>query len=232
VLSQINLSVRAGETIAFVGANGCGKSTLLGLLPRFYDPTHGSVLLDGVNLRKVQLRSLRKQIGLVTQDTFLFEGTIHENVAFGNRRATPEQVEEAARRAHAHDFIVARVDQWKNQGYQSRIGKDGVGLSGGQKQRVALARAMLRDPSILILDEATNQGDPESVVAIHRALIEYKAGRNVFVITHQVNTLEIADRIVMMEAGRIVAVGTHAELMANCPAYVRLHEAHQQRMCA
>lgn len=232
ILSNVNLSVRAGETIAFVGANGCGKTTLVNLLPRFYDPTHGSVLIDGMDVRKIQLRSLRRQIGLVTQDTFLFEGTIHENIAFGNRHATAAQVEEAARRAHAHEFIVNRLDEHKNQGYQSCVGKGGVGLSGGQKQRVALARALLRDPSILILDEATNQGDSESVVAIHRALIDYKAGRNVFVITHQLNTLEIADRIVMLEAGRIIAVGTHAELMASCPAYQRLHEAHGQRMCA
>jgi ATP-binding cassette, subfamily B, bacterial MsbA len=229
ILSNVNLLVRAGETIAFVGANGCGKSTLMGLLPRFYDPTHGSVLIDGVDLREANLRSLRRQVGLVTQKTFLFEGTIFENVAFGLKHATPEQVEEAARRAHAHDFIVAIQG---GMGYQTKIGKGGVGLSGGQEQRLALARAILRDPSILILDEATNQADPESVVAIHRALIEYKTGRNVFVITHQLNTLEIADRIVMLEAGRVIAVGTHAELMASCPSYQRLHEAHGQRMCA
>jgi ATP-binding cassette subfamily B protein/subfamily B ATP-binding cassette protein MsbA len=229
VLSHINLSVRAGETIAVVGANGSGKSTLLSLLPRFYDPDHGSVLIDGIDLRHVHLRSLRKQIGLVPQKTFLFEGTIFDNIAYGMRHVTAEEVEEAARLAHAHDFILAHP---RGLGYQLPVGKGGVGLSGGQEQRLALARAILRNPSILLLDEYTNQADPDSQVEIPRALQGYKAGRNIFVITHQLHTLEIADRIVMLDAGRIVAVGTHAELMANCPDYQRLHETQNQRLCA
>jgi ATP-binding cassette subfamily B protein/subfamily B ATP-binding cassette protein MsbA len=229
ILSHIHLSVQAGETIALVGANGSGKSTLLGLLPRFYDPDHGSVLIDGMDLRRVNLRSLRRQIGLVTQDTFLFEGTVFDNIAYGLRNATAEEVEEASRRAHAHDFIVNHVS---GQGYQRLVGKGGVGLSGGEKQRVALARAILHNPSILLLDEFTSQADAESQLDIHRALMEYKAGRNVFVITHQLHTLEIADRIVMLERGQIIAVGTHAELMAACPAYQGLHETQNQRLCA
>ncbi len=227
ILSHINLSVRAGETIALVGANGSGKSTLLGLLPRFYDPDHGSVLIDGLELRKVNLRSLRRQIGLVTQETFLFEGTIFENIAYGMRRATAQEVEEAARRARAHEFILAYPE-----GYQRRLQKGGVGLSPGQRQRVALARAIMRNPTILLLDEFTSAVDGESQLEIHRALLDFKTGRNVFIITHQLRTLEIADRIVMLDEGRITAVGTHAELMAGCPAYQKLHETQNQRLCA
>jgi ATP-binding cassette subfamily B protein/subfamily B ATP-binding cassette protein MsbA len=229
ILSHITFSIRASETIALVGANGSGKSTLVGLIPRFYDPDHGSVLVDGVDLRRVQLRSLRRQIGLVTQDTFLFEGTVYENITYGTRHPAVEEVEEAARRAHAHDFILALPG---GQGYRTRVGKGGVGLSGGQRQRLALARAILRNPTILILDEFTSQADTESQVEIHRALQEYKAGRNVFVITHQLHTLEIADRIVVLDQGQIAAVGTHAELLAGCPVYQRLHEAQNQRLCA
>src|SRR5262249_41523103 len=219
--------IRAGETIAVVGPNGSGKTTLLGLVPRFYDPDHGTILIDGHDLRKLNLRSLRQQIGVVTQDTVLFDDTVHNNIAYGSRGARPEDVEAAARRAFAHEFIV---DQPK--GYQTRLGEASYKLSGGQRQRLALARAILRDPSILILDEFTSQYDAESEALIHKALREFVRGRTTFIITHRLHTLEIADRIVVLDAGRIAAVGTHAELLASCPAYQRLHEAQSQRLCA
>ncbi len=228
ILYDIHLGIRAGETIALVGANGSGKSTLLGLIPRFYDPDHGSVFIDGHDLRRVNLRSLRQQVGIVTQDTILFDDTIYNNIAYGSRRAKPEQIEEAAQRAFAHEFILAQP-----KGYQTRIGEIGSKLSGGQRQRLALARVILRDPSILILDEFTSAADTESEALINRAMKEFMVGRTTFVITHRLHTLEIADRIVVLEKGRIAAVGTHAELLAGCPAYKRLQEAYNhKRLCA
>ena len=226
ILTNVHLHVRAGETIALVGRNGCGKTTLVGLLPRFYDPDHGAILIDGIDVRKLSLRSLRKQIGVVTQDAILFDGTIHANIAYGLRRATAAQVETAARLANAHEFITAL-----REGYQTRIG-EARALSGGQKQRLALARALLRDPKILILDEFTSAADAEGEAAIHRALHEFKRDRTTFVITHRLNTLEIADRIVVMDEKRILAVGTHAELLASCGLYQRLHEAQAQKLVA
>lgn len=226
-LTNVHLSCRHGETIALVGKNGCGKTTLLGLIPRFYDPDHGSILIDGHDIRTANLRSLRQQIGLVTQDTILFDDTVYNNIAYGNRGAKREQVEAAAQQTFAHDFILQLP-----QGYDTRVGEAGAKLSGGQKQRIALARAVLRDPAILILDEFTSQNDPESEALIHRALRDFMHHRTTFVITHRLNTLEIADRIVVLDAGRIVAIGTHAELMASCAVYQRLHDAHFLRQCA
>ena len=208
ILTNIHLGVHAGETLAVVGPNGCGKSTLLSLLPRFYDPNHGIILIDGHDLRTLHLRSLRQQIGVVTQEVILFDDTIFNNIAYGARRPTAEAVEAAARQAFAHDFIVDLPN-----GYQTRVGELGRNISGGQKQRLSLARAILRNPSILILDEATSACDAESEALIHQALKDFKAGRTTFLITHHLHTLEIADRIVVLEKGRIVAVGTHAELM-------------------
>jgi len=221
VLNDVNLEVTAGETVALVGPNGCGKSTLLGLLPRFYDPDHGTILIDGVEVRSANLRSLRRQIGLVTQDTVLFDDTIFNNIAFGKPGATAEEVAAAARAAHAHEFIVGMPD-----GYQHRTGDMAASkLSGGQKQRLALARAILRDPRILILDEFTSQIDGESEGKIQEALRTFVKGRTTFLITHRLSTLELASRIVVLDAGRIVAIGTHAELIATCDTYRRLYES-------
>lgn len=227
ILSNVDLHIEFGETVALVGKNGCGKTTLVGLIPRFYDPDHGSIRIDGVDVRNVNLRSLRRQIGLVTQETILFDDTIYNNIAYGNRRASREEVEEAAHRAFAHDFIVKLPHA-----YETRIGEAGSKLSGGQKQRLALARAILRDPSIFILDEFTSQLDAESEMLMHRALKEFMRNRTTIVITHRLNTLENAHRIVVLDAGRIEAVGTHAELLRGCDSYQRLHEANAQRLSA
>jgi ATP-binding cassette subfamily B protein/subfamily B ATP-binding cassette protein MsbA len=220
-LHDVTFDVRAGETVALVGPNGCGKSTLLGLLARFYDPDHGSVLVDGQPLRTANLRSLRKQIGLVTQDTLLFDDTIFNNIAYGKPGATSAEVEAAARQAHAHEFIITLP-----QGYQTRTGDMAASrLSGGQKQRISLARAILRDPSILMLDEFTSQIDGESEAIIHETLRTFVRGRTTFLVTHRSSTLELADRILVMEAGRLVATGTHTELLKTCPVYQRLYES-------
>ncbi len=226
-LSTVNLTVKAGETIAIVGGNGSGKTTLLGLLPRFYDPSHGTVLIDGINIRTAHLRSLRRMIGLVTQDTMLFNETVFANIAYGKRGATREEVIEAATKARAHEFI-----QKKTNGYETMMGESGVNFSGGEKQKIALARAILRNPSILILDEFSNQIDSVSEVDIQEALTEFVKGRTVFLITHKLHTLEIADRIVVMNAGEIVDVGTHAELIGRCPIYQRLCDPGAARKAA
>jgi ATP-binding cassette subfamily B protein/subfamily B ATP-binding cassette protein MsbA len=227
ILTGVDLTVKHGETIAIVGKNGCGKSTLLGLLPRFYDPDHGTVMVDGIDLRAANLRSLRKQVALVTQDTFLFDDTIANNIAYGTRHATREQVEQAAKQARAHEIILKQPA-----GYDTRVGEAASKLSGGQRQRIALARAMLRDPSILILDEFTSAADAEAEMEVHRTLRDFIKGRTTFIITHRLNTLEIADRIVVLDHGRIVAVGCHAELLHSCGVYQRLHEAQFQRLVA
>jgi ATP-binding cassette subfamily B protein/subfamily B ATP-binding cassette protein MsbA len=227
VLTNVTFNCRHGETVALVGKNGCGKTTLVGLIPRFFDPDHGSVLLDGHDLRGVNLRSLRQQISLCTQDAILFDDSIHNNIAYGIRRARREDVEAAARRAYIHDFIAQLPE-----GYQTKIGEAAAKLSGGQKQRIAFARAVLRNPSILILDEFTSQYDAEDEAKVHEFLREFKRDRTVFVITHRLNTLEVADRIVVLDGGRLVAIGSHRELLSSCSVYQRLHDAHILRACA
>jgi ABC-type multidrug transport system fused ATPase/permease subunit len=227
VIRGLNLKVRHGETIALVGPNGCGKSTLMNLLPRFWDVQLGAILIDGHDLRDVRARSLRSQIGMVLQETVLFNDTVANNIAYGDRHANREAIVEAAKRSYAHQFISGLPD-----GYETMLGEHGVGLSGGQRQRLALARAMLRDPAILILDEATSAVDIQDEALIRRAIEEFVRGRTTFLVTHSLGSLQIADRIVLMNEGRIEALGTEAELRRSSPLFRRLHEIHFQRESA
>lgn len=220
VLEDINLRVEFGETIAIVGPNGCGKSTLANLIPRFFDPVAGGVRLDGIDLRDVRLRELRGQIGLVTQETLLFDDTVLANIRYGSPWASRQDVLRAAERAHAHRFIEDKLEN----GYRTVVGPRGSMLSGGQRQRIALARAILRDPPLLILDEATSQVDLESEQVIQQVLEQFVRNRTTVLITHRMGTLTLADRIVVMEAGRILDVGSHDELLRRCALYGRLHD--------
>ena len=220
VLHDVNLHIRFGETIAIVGPSGCGKSTLANLICRFADPTAGVIRLDGVPLPEVRLRDLRKQIGLVTQDPLLFDDTVIHNIRFGAPGASREQVIEAAKQAHAHQFIEQELPE----GYETIVGPLGGQLSGGQRQRIALARAILRDPSILILDEATSQVDLESERLIQTVMERFIRGRTAVVITHRLGALVLADRIVVMQDGRILDIGTHTELIGRCELYRRLYQ--------
>ena len=226
VLERVDLQITCGETIAVVGPNGCGKSTLVNLLPRFYDPTGGSVTFDGTDLRNVRMRDVRKRIGIVTQESVLFDDTIMDNIRYGSPWATDEEVRDAAKRAHAHQFITGKLAC----GYQTCVGTGGSQLSGGQRQRVALARAILRDPEILILDEATSQIDVESERLIHKVLEKFVRGRTVVMITHRPSTLSLADRIVVMDQGRIVDVGTFEELAARCDLFRRLSHLNRREI--
>jgi ATP-binding cassette subfamily B protein/subfamily B ATP-binding cassette protein MsbA len=214
VLQEISLDVPPGHTIALVGPSGAGKTTLCNLVARFYDPIAGRILLDGVDLRQIDVASYRRLLGIVEQDTFLFDGTIAQNIAYARRDATPDQIADAARRAYAHDFI----EKLEN-GYDTLIGERGVKLSGGQRQRLTIARAILADPKILILDEATSNLDTESEQYIQASLAELMPGRTCFVIAHRLSTIRNADRIVVLEQGRIIEQGTHDDLMSRSTRY-------------
>jgi len=218
VLKDICLTVHRGEVVALVGMSGAGKSTLTDLIPRFHDVARGRILLDGADVREYTQGSLRAQIAIVTQDTFLFDDTIGANIAYGKSDATPEEIERAARAAYAHEFIVALPD-----GYRTLVGERGVKLSGGQRQRIALARAFLKDPAILILDEATSDLDAESEFIVQQALADLTKGRTVFLIAHRLSTVRLAHRIAVFQEGRVVEEGRHDELLQRDGLYRRLH---------
>jgi ATP-binding cassette subfamily B protein len=218
-LEGVSLEVAAGSTVALVGPTGSGKTSLVALLARLYDPSRGSVTVDGVDVRDVDLATLRSEIAFVADDSFLFSATVAENIAYARPDATAEQVERAARRAQAHEFIERLPG-----GYDTLVGERGLTLSGGQRQRMAIARALLVEPRILILDDATSSVDARTEARIREGLREAMAGRTTFVVAHRLSTISLADEVVVMDAGRVVDRGTHDELLGRCELYREIAE--------
>ncbi|MCD8175539.1 MAG: ABC transporter ATP-binding protein/permease [Phascolarctobacterium sp.] len=219
VLKDLKFNIEPGQVVALVGPSGAGKSTVASLLPRFYDVTEGSIKIDGRDIRNVTMTSLREQVGIVPQETILFNGTVFENILYGRLDATKQEVVEAAKSANAHDFIMALSD-----GYETILGDRGVNISGGQRQRIAIARAILKNPQILILDEATSALDTESEHVVQEALDRLMVGRTSFVISHRLSTIQNADRIIVLENGHMAEDGSHSELMSRGGLYAHLYE--------
>lgn len=219
VLKNLDLEVQPGETLALLGATGSGKSTVINLLPRFYDPTSGTIMIDGIDIREVTLESLRKQISIVLQETYLFAAPLKDNISYGKTDATMDQIIAAAKAANIHDFIASLP-----KGYDTEVGERGVTLSGGEKQRVAIARALLMDPRILILDDSTSSVDTETEHLIQNALTKLLENRTAFVIAQRLSTIKRANKIVILDNGEIVEQGTHEELLEKGGIYAEIYD--------